>query len=151
MSKGFYETFYNYLSKFRDIERAEEFKDFLIALAEWRITQIVLVMMKEGFHDFGALTPRYFSLYTFPPEEEKREREERCNPNAWEHKYFDVYEKLYYMYKKIVLTFPKEEQNIFYMHNIPPTSLYEYLYDYFFPSENEMISEKYKGKEIIRW
>ena len=118
MDTDFFDKFNIYLSKFRDNSRKNEFKEFLIALAEWRIAQIVLVMLKEGIADFGPLTPRHL---------------------------------LFYMYNQIVSTFSPENRNIFSFHDIPPTSLFEYLYRYFFPGETEHIKKKYAGREIIRW
>jgi len=141
-----------YTSQFRNKERTEEFKKFLIALAEWKITQIVIVMLKENIKEFGPLTPSYLDFFSlFSAEEQERVRKERSDPRAWEYKYKEAYNNLYHMYKKIALTFPKKVQPIFDRHNIPPTSLYEYLFDHFFPNENEMIREQYRGEEIIVW
>ena len=153
MSKDFFHTFNGYLSEFREESRKEGFEELLIALAEWRITQIVVTMLKEGITDFGPLTPRwlvYFPLHPNPKSREIFERE-RYDPKEWEGPYYKAYEKLYYVYEKLANTFPKDKRAIFFMHDIPPTSLFEYLYAYFFPDEPERIKEKYQGKRVSKW
>jgi len=152
MTADFFDKFSVYLSQFRDNSRKKEFKVFLIALAEWRIAQIVLVMLKEGIADFGPLTPRYLFNYSLDSSAKSKElfKRERYDPYAWEYKYYESYEKLYYMYNQIVSTFSPENRNIFSFHNIPPTSLFEYLYRYLFPDETEYTKKKYAGREISR-
>lgn len=97
MSEGFFETFKKYLSQFKDIQRTKEFKEFLIALAEWRITQIVLEMLKQGITNFGPLTPDFLSFRFLSPESEEIAKRERLDPNEWEYKYLQAYKNLYYM------------------------------------------------------
>ena len=57
MSYGFFDEFSKYLDQFREECRRQEFVELLLALVEWRSTQIIVGMLKEGLTDFGPLTP----------------------------------------------------------------------------------------------
>lgn len=151
MSPGFFDEFRNYLDQFRDECRRKEFVNILHALVEWRSTQIIVGMLKEGLTDFGQFTPRALELPFATPLNRESQKSERWDIRQWECDYLKSYEKLYFMYKAIAGTFPEKDRGIFLMHDEPPTSLFEYLYNHFFPTEPNDISEKSKDTRLIRW
>ena len=151
MSPGFFDEFRTYLDQFRDECLRKEFVELLLALVEWRSTQIIVGMLKEGLTDFGTFTPRALELPFATPLNRESLKTERWDIRQCEYDYFKSYQKLYCMYKAIAGTFPKNERGIFMMHDEPPTSLFEYLYEHFFPAEPNEISEKSKGDRLIRW
>lgn len=151
MSSGFIFTLNDRLAQFKDESRREEYKDFMLALVQWRTCQMIVGMLREGITDFRAFTPRGLDTRFLDPERDHVAIRERLDVNQWEGDYYRSYENLYTMYTRIARTFPKETQGIFFMHDDPPTSLFNHIYRQFFPDEPIEIATKYKDRRQIVW
>jgi len=79
MSHGFFDTFKELLSRFSEECRAREFREFLVALAEWRISQIFQILMKEKIYDWGELASNHYNFLWVTLNREENE----INADVW--------------------------------------------------------------------